>query len=251
MTEDTTEIVVESPEIQDDTQTEPQAVEQETQEKEPDPVSEKEAELEKLRKAYNRQVSKIGQKTAQIHAEREQRLKLEQELAQYRQKPPSQENAEDDVDRYVGSIAEKQARAILQEERQRAEQYAAQQQRTTEFRQRIETFKDRIPDIEEVLNTHRDVELPDHLIDAIGTLPEGPAIAAYAFKEGIMDDIADMSPAMAFMEIARIRDVINSYGRTAPVTKAPPPMKPVSGTSSSSKSISNMSADDLMKWLKS
>lgn len=206
----------------------------------------------KLENALNKAKAKGQEKAYLLKQERLRTQQLMQELEQLRSgqstKPANPEP--DDVERFVDSRAEKIASAKIQEQLDRIREQQTASQRQSEFKQKVETFKDRMPDIMDVLEANRDAELPNYLVEAIATLPEGPAIAAYAFKEDLMDEIADMSPALAMMEIARIRNTILELGTAKPVTKTPAPMKAVRGNSSVAKSLENMSSRELMQWLK-
>jgi hypothetical protein len=233
-----------SPEVSGDT---------EVTEEAPQTEAEKPNDPHKLANALNKAKAKNQEKSYLLKQERLRTQQLMQELEQIRSgQSPKTAEPQDDVEKFVDSRAEKIASAKLQEHYERIEQKRISEQRSAEFKQRVESFKDKMPDIMDVLEANRETELPNYLVETIATLPEGPAIAAYAFKEDLMDDIVDMSPAMAMMEIARIRNTINEIGTAKPVTKAPAPMKAVRGNSAGVQSLENMSSSDLYhKWLKS
>jgi hypothetical protein len=207
---------------------------------------------EKLAKALDRKNQKLGQKTAIIHEMRRREQELLRELEQYRSSTSPKEEDSDDVQKFVDTRAEAKARAIIQEELSRVQQQSAAQQRAEHFVKRVESFTDVMPDIMEVLEENRDADLPEYLVDAISQIPEGPAVAALAFKQDLMDEIAALPPALALMEIGKLRDVVKGLGKpAAPVTKAPAPLVAAKGTGGGSKSLESMSGKDLMKWLRS
>ena len=91
--------------------------------------------------------------------------------------------------------------------------------------------------------------LAPHVIEALQEA-ENPAYALYALaKEGRIDDLNDLHPSRVGAIIDRMAE--SAMSKSKPVTKAPTPMKSLTGSSVSAKRLEDASPDELRKWLKS
>lgn len=89
--------------------------------------------------------------------------------------------------------------------------------------------------------------LPAEIKDVFLEADNG-AFALYALaKEGMLEDLADMSPARAAMVIAKMEDKGLALSKSKEVSKAPAPITSVKGTGSGGKSIEQLSGKDLLR----
>lgn len=229
----------------EEAQTEEAPIEEPTkEEKKPD-------DPRKLENALSKYKGKHREAQEALRFERQRAAQMEQELASYRTAKQTTADEPDEVESYVKKLAATEAEAILQKQLQTIEQNRATERAQADFRGRVQSFKERMPDIEQVLSDHQTVELPPHILEAIKTLPEGPAIAYKLFKDDLLDDLVDLSPVEALMELAELRKSINTVETLKPVTKSPAPLKAAKGTGGVKSALSNNSSiDEVWKWYK-
>ncbi len=186
---------------------------------------------------------------------------LEQLRSQYQAKP--QETAktddapkEDDFENY-GEYLEakllhkiKQEQALKEQENLKAQsenqRLQWESQREQAIAQAAETHKAQIPDFAQVIDEYADIadtfspEVQRAFLEA-----DDAALAFYNLaKEGKLESLASMSPYKAAMEIALAQTKKPTLNR---VTSAPEPIKGVSGRGTSTKTIEDMTGDELLK----
>ena len=208
---------------------------------------------EKLAKALDRAKRKIDRKTAMTYEQRREIDTLRRELEQLKSSAsPKASTEEDPVQRYVDQRAEQVARAQIEQTLKSIEAQRSQETKAKEFNTRLDKLTERMPDIRQVIESNRDVELPNFIVDAIAAYDDGPLIAAYAFKEDLMEDIASLPPALAYRELNRIGDIVEKMTAPKPITNTPKPMTANKGTQSAGgKSIESMDSKELFnQWFK-
>lgn len=111
-----------------------------------------------------------------------------------------------------------------------------------------------LPDFHDVMkqSNRAMAALPAEIKDVFLEADNG-AFALYALaKEGMLEDLADMSPARAAMVVAKMEEKGLQLSKVKEVSKAPAPIEAVRGTGTVSKSLASMSADELYdNWYKS
>ena len=143
-------------------------------------------------------------------------------------------------------------------QKQEQEQSTAKYQEWIEEREAILGEKSvkaatEIPDYRAVYAEYQDVfeDLPEHINQAFLELDDAP-LAFYALaKEGKLESLKTMSPAKAIIELGKAEDRGIAMTKVRQTTKAPTPLSANKGNGMVSKSLNNMSSDELLKWAKS
>jgi len=254
------------PQVQPEQQeTEVQATEQPAAPAAPDQPEKPYNDPEKLAKALDRKNRAIGKKTAELYAARRRIQELEQSSSAQSQQPqaaPTSLKPENfsTVEAYFEAVAESKAEAKIKEYQSKNEA-VAKNRVTSEYRQKkfadidakAEVLKDNIPDFEQVISENGEEirEASPHVHDAILESDDGALVTYYIAKEGLFEKLNAMTPARAAYEIARIESEAKSSVSTKPISKTPAPMQPVKGSATGSKSLNNMSGQELLKWMRS
>jgi hypothetical protein len=261
----TTEHAVESASSVEETQPEIQETQSENTEAQAEAPPEAapetpEQRAEKLAKALDRKNRAIGKRTAELHAERNQRLALEkriQELEAPKVKTTLKAEDFETVDEYF----EAKAKAIAEEkinefksssDREKDEQKEAEYktQRSQGFTEKTEKVRETLPDFDKVIEESADEYISEHVQEAILEADNGPLVAYYIAQENLFDSLNRMSPAKAAIEVARIEAKAQALLQK-PVSKTPAPLPSNKGTAAGGRSLESMSARDLSKWVRS
>lgn len=197
-----------------------------------------------------------------LEAERGERMRLEQELQQYRQQSapqPAQSDAPkiEDYDydltawsAAVASHAETKARALVSEEFSSREAQRNHQSVTENFASRSEAYAKENPSYAADLAAVDEViKFPQETIDLVYGLENAPAVAHYIAKDfDLADRISRMSPVHAALEIGRLEAKL-SAPKTVPVSNTPAPTPKVGGGSSLGLDLlsDKTSIDDFMR----
>ncbi len=209
----------------------------------------------KVRNAFSYRDKKIGRLQAE-------RAALTQELQGYRDKAPkAADNAPkaEDYDDYGKFLKAEILHELNQGKQQETKQQESAQsleqtrawatERMSYVAEQERAIATTLPDYQQVVNENAEAlrNLPEHLQLAL-LETENPHLAFYALaKEGRLYDLADMSERQAMMLIGKA-EARGSTMATRKISKAPTPIDGLRGTGKSTKSLSDMNADDVMDW---
>lgn len=229
----------------------------ETPEEKPE-LSEAEKERKKLENAlsYQRKQRAKAQREAQ---EQRQRLEqLEKELAQF--KPKSDDAPKEENYNSYSEYLEAKQEYLLEKKLAERELKAKEATKTTEvnnFRQQQEArivqqeaeFKKIAPDFDSVIAPYSDVfsNLPQPITEQLLKADNLPLAVYNLAKEGKLEELPFMDAIDAAVEIR----LAQRAAPTPPQSKAPPPITAARGAASASKTLSNMTPDEIGKWLNS
>lgn len=219
-------------------------------------------QLEKLRKAKSRDDRKIGKLTAL-------KYQYEKELAELRAGKVSKTEATSDEPKeedfegkpygdYLKAVAKYEAKKTFSETqtqeaelRKKFEADSWEQERAEAIDANAVKAKTTFGDFESVMNENAEYlsGIAPHVKQALLEADNG-AFALYLMaKEGVLADLNDMSPAKVGIVVGKYED--RALALKKPVTQAPQPMAAAKGTGRASKTIEQMSADELLKWVAS
>ena len=93
----------------------------------------------------------------------------------------------------------------------------------------------------------QNLPMPPEIENILYELDNTP-LAVYALvKEGRLEDVYSMSPHLAAAELIAAQD--RGRGYLTSITQAPKPMTPIKGASSTNKSLSDMTPDEIVAWV--
>jgi hypothetical protein len=234
----------------------------------PEPEADKPKELtaeeerDKLRKAKSRDDRKIGKLTAL-------KYQYEKELAELRASKVSKTEAaegepkEEDFEGkpygdYLKAVAKYEAKKTFSETqtqeaelRKKFEADSWEQERAEAIDANAVKAKTTFGDFESVMNENAEYlsGIAPHVKQALLEADNG-AFALYLMaKEGVLADLNDMSPAKVGIVVGKYED--RALALKKPVTKAPAPLTPAKGVGSAGKSVSNMTAQELLRAVRS
>ncbi len=201
-------------------------------------------------------ISKRDRRIGKLTAERDA---LRKQLASYQTRKPSEQPKEDGFENYGEFVVENARYAAREEYANQQKQQAEGQLQSVEqewVKERMsnatlegQTLKATLPDLPAVLNQHDSVlnsfsgEIAQVFLEADNTV-----LAMYTLaKEGRLAEIGEMSPSRAAIEIGKA-EIRGEALLKKPITNAPAPIKGATGTGAGSKSLDNMSWDELKKW---
>lgn len=223
-----------------------------------------EQELDKLRRAKSRDDRKIGKLTAIRHQSEQRLLKMEAELAKIQQggqqqKPFNGEPKEADYQNYADYLEARNdwkldQRLAERDTKQTQTQQTEQEQRWTSEREthvstKAQELAKELPELPALVEEYADVvddyspELKRLFLEA----DNAPLAFFNLAKEGKIEALATMSLSRAAMEIGRAQ----TQAAVKPQTKAPKPLPAARGSVAASKSLDDMSGDEMRSWLKS
>jgi hypothetical protein len=199
--------------------------------------------------------ARINKLTAEKFAEKRRAEELEQRLKQLESakspeaKPTLEQFDYDDAAYQEALINWTVTQRVSEQQKAQAEQEVIsqrnveQEQRQAMFNQRMEAYRVKAPDYEQVVSQVPD--LPQDTLNAILEHEKGPQLAYHLGKHlDIADQITRMNPATAAMKLGELAAKLS-----APVTetsKAPEPIETVSSGGSMSKNLEDMSMDEIM-----
>lgn len=167
---------------------------------------------------------------------------------------------ESQFDRYDDYVAARTRYEMRQELNENLSQLTQRQQQEFHQRQRegfiaarqnalsneIGSLVRSVPEVQSVIEENADIVFPNHLTQVFYELE--PKIIATAIvnlgKEGRLEDLAEMTPIQAVATIMSAQTPIKRQ-----VTKAPTPISAAKGSGTNSKTLQQMSARDLVKWV--
>lgn len=107
-----------------------------------------------------------------------------------------------------------------------------------------------VPEYKVLYAQHQEIlaMMPESVMDAFLEAENAP-LALYALmKEGRLEDLEDLPASRVAMEIGRAEERGKSYlGTVKKATSAPPPIESLKGTGRASKSLDELSVEELMK----
>lgn len=209
--------------------------------------------------ALSRRDKQIGKQRAQIEQLNAELARFRQQPAQQTQKPANTgEPKEDDYKNFADFIDAKNAYRIEQgfakfEGKQKETQKSQQEQawiaqREQAVRTTAQTFIKENPDAQAVIEEFADLadEFSPELQRAFLEADNAPLAFYNLAKEGKLEDLMQMSPARAAMEIGRAQ----AQALTKPKTKAPTPLPASRGSVAGGKRPEDLSGDEIRSWMR-
>ncbi len=143
-----------------------------------------------------------------------------------------------------------QQQKYLEQQRQQHEQLI-QQERIERVYEQSQEFAKQVPDYNQVLEQNLATvdSFPPEIENLFYEIDNAPLAFYTLAKEGRLETLSTMSPVMAAVEIGRALDRGKTSISKRNVTNAPSPMSGVSGKGDAVKSPTEMSPDELMKWV--
>lgn len=254
-------LVTETPAKVETPKEEPEAPKEAEPKEEADKVEDETDDVPFPKKAVNA----ISRRDKQLAKMRADMAALQAEVSRYRQpqaqtqQAPQTDNSapkEDDFDDYGSFLEAKLLHKIkmeqsVQQKTQQEQQFQSQkqqwvQQREVEISQKVEAHKAEIPDFMQVIEMNADImdSLPEHIEQAFLEADDAGLAYYNLAKEGKLEALLTMSPYRAAMEIAIAQTKKPTLNR---VSGAPNPIKASSGRGVSTKDVSDMSGDELLK----
>lgn len=202
-------------------------------------------------------VNAISYRDKKIGRQAEQIRSLKEELESLRGKAPKEADFEG---KPYGDYLKAEAKHAAAEEsterevkriesRLKSEEAAYKEERGKAIAENAAEARKAFSDFDDVLKAAKPTldSLPADIQELFLEADNG-AYALFALaKEGVLDDLADMSPARAAMTIAKMEDKGLSLSKAKEVSKAPAPITPLKGTGTGGKSIEQMSGKELLK----
>lgn len=228
-------------------------------------VDNTQSEVEKLRKALDRKNREIGKRTAMRHQAERERDEYRKKLEQYESKAPQasdvpQESQFANYGDYLKAVARYEARQELAQGQQKAkEQQLADQEKQWEaerdehIRENAAKAREAIPGFDKFLadNQHYLESFPPHVVKAFKDSDE-PVFAFHQMvNDGSIDELLQAPNERRAAALIAKAEIKASQPKPKTATKAPQPLSQTKGTAPSGKSLSDMSGDELMDWLKS
>ena len=216
---------------------------------------------EELQKKFDRDAAMQRRRYEKdLQAEREQRIRLEERLAQHA--PAKQvedgmltidkfDNFEDYITAKAEYIAAKKIESTLseREQRQATEKAKAAQQQTVEgWLKRVADAG--IDDFHDVVS-NSNVPMTGTMQQAIMESEIGPKLAYHlATHPEEAEKIAGLTPIGAVRALTLIEDRLAKSGLEAKTTNAPPPVRPAGSSATAKKDPGKMTDAEYMKWRK-
>lgn len=215
--------------------------------------------------AITRRDRQIGQYRAKLSDAEKRMADLQKQLEEYTQKSQPQEINENDFDNYgdylkaLATHRPEQGQPsvdpekLRQEAYQKAQQQFYYEQRTNAVAEQAQKAMQEVPGFQELVTEYGDVlDSFSPEIEMAFLSADNPPMAFLALaKEGRLETLAQMTPTQAAMEIARAQIRGEQMAKASKVSKAPQPIQGVKPTAAASKGVTDMSADELMKWVNS
>lgn len=208
--------------------------------------------------AINRRDRQIRQLRAQLREVEAKKSAPQQENQQTESEPK-----EDDFDNYGDFLKARQDYFLNQHKR--SSEAEREQSNLTQQQQQIREQQDAIinqqvtemvqsnPDVQKVLAQNIDVieNMPPEIENLMYELDD-PVSAGFALaKEGRLGDLYNMNPQLALLELYHAQQRGQQYLKqksAPPVSKAPKPIAGAKGTGGSSKSLSQMTPEQIVDW---
>ena len=177
------------------------------------------------------------------------------QTAQQQETPPREEDFNGDYFAYLKAQAVFEARQSMRGEfeqirtqAERERQARAEQESNASYANRVNEFRKGVSDYDDVMAEADDVPVSAAMVDVIRSSDKGPALAYWLAKNpDTATSIANMPPLLAARELGRLEA---SISQTKPRTesRAPSPIRPVSGRAQIQKSPDDMSMEEYMAF---
>lgn len=176
------------------------------------------------------------------------------------------ENYGDYVEALTDWKADEKIKANDEKRDKRTAEERAAEQREKSWAEKAADARTRVPDYDQVMSEST-VQISDHVAEALRESDRGPELAVQLAKDpSIADKLNAMSPHRAAIELGRMEAKLPAVSaepdpnevpadeRPAPTpapakktTSAPPPVKPIARTATTTKDLSKLSMDDYVK----
>jgi hypothetical protein len=133
---------------------------------------------------------------------------------------------------------ERQQQALQTQQAQRNQEAAKFSAKEAEYSKKHENYLESIKNLP---------QLHPETLSALYAMENGPEIAHYLGEHlDIADNVATSNPVLAAVELGKISAVLSSSNRKIKVSKAPAPVKTLSGQSTVGKNMEDMSMEEIM-----
>lgn len=210
--------------------------------------------------AISRRDKQIGKLQAQLAAERAALQALREKATTTQDQDAPNEDNFDNYGDYIKALARHELKQETSQEAAKAQEAKLAEteakwldERSNYTIQKAQEAAKLIPNLQQMVIENEDVVAGFHpYIERAFLEADEPAMAFYALaKEGRLEEIANMSPAKAAIEIGKAEVRGLEYTKQRPVTKAPAPIASLKGTGSTGKTLDSMNSKELLKWLES
>lgn len=220
-------------------------------------------EAEKIKAAMQKRIDRLTAKHSKAEKELEELRKLQQTVQGKKDGAPKPEDFETQEDYLIskGKFEAMQDYEKAENDRKKSEQEKAYQQKVSEKRANFDKLEAELrkttPDYDEATKVFNEY-LSDADPNTTGfqvfrdILMESPNMPALAYHLGKNPDILEKLPKMSVIEMARTLFVeeykLLNAPKASPKQPLPEPPKPLGGSSKTSKSLEQMSPDELREW---
>lgn len=203
--------------------------------------------------------ARFNKLTAEKYAERRKREEAEKKLAEYEKGNQNQSTPQTATEPTLEQFdydEEKYQSALIDFKVQQGIQNATQNQQQTQQNEKPvidpviqETFNTQLTEFQKQASDYQDViqnipELPDHTFNAV--MQAGPKVAYYLGKHlDIADELASLDPVNGVMKIGQISAQLSAKPQPVKTSAAPEPIEPIGSGGGGSKSIEEMSMEEI------
>ena len=257
-----------------ETEVTPEAIDVETakeviEQDETPPAEDVEGELKVVRKALDKRNRYINSQRNRIRALEAKMEKMRSEFGSKKSEAPDLEKFDSVID-YMKADQNFTLEQKLAEQTHKAQMSALEQQQQMALQQQAQEVAAQVqellssnPDFKNVITSNSNVinAMPPHIEKMFAELDDAPAATYALAKEGRLQSLYSMPPAMAAAHLVQAEIRGQQYlGAHVPAKtaipaattqQAPKPISSLKGTGKSQKSVEDMSPDQLMNWLKS
>jgi hypothetical protein len=214
-----------------------------------------EAEKTKLLNKLSRENRKIGKLTAEKYQLKQELEALKSKQVTIKEGEPQESDFEGKpYGDYLKAVAKWEAKQLFNESQLKQVEEKVEEskndwktERQDAARENGEQARKAFPDFDKVTDTafsELDPKLHDVFLEA-----DNGAFALYALvKEGMIEELNELSPTKAAMMISRYEDKGLALSKK-PTTKAPAPLTPSRGNTVGTKAVENKTTSELLKWV--
>lgn len=225
------------------------------------PADDVDGELKTVRKALDKRNRYINNQRNKIRALETEILKMKEGFNGGNSEAPKLETFDSVID-YMDAKNNHTLDQKLAEQAHKAQLAALEQQQQMAFNQQAQEVHAQVqellassPEFSKVISANANViqAMPPHVEKLMAEIDNAPAATYALAKEGRLQDLYYMPEhiAAAHLVQAEIRGQQYLQQSTKPTQQAPKPIGKLGGSGKSTgKSVDDMSADELMKWLK-
>jgi hypothetical protein len=216
-----------------------------------------EAEKAKLLNKLSRENRKIGKLTAEKYQLKQELEALRSKQVAIKEGEPQESDFEGKpYGDYLKAVAKWEARQLFNENQLKQVEEKTKESNDDWKQERLEAARENgalatkaFPDFNKVTDSAfstLDPKLHDIFLEA-----DNGAFALYALvKEGMIEELNELSPTKAAMMISRYEDKGLALSKK-PTTKAPTPLAPSRGNTIGTKAVENKTTSELLKWVSS